>query len=51
MKRFEEPEIKVVSFVTPDVITTSVGYIDENETIFEWKHNSVIGGVDGDIPL
>lgn len=29
MTRFEEPMIKVVSFATPDVITTSGGYIDD----------------------
>lgn len=51
MRRFEEPEIKVVSFATPDVITTS-GYTD-NETIWsgDWTYNNVTGGNDGDIPL
>ena len=54
MKRFEEPEIKVVKFATEDVYTTSGyngnitdGYVDAGQLFY----NNVQGGNDGDIPL
>lgn len=53
MIRFEEPEIKVVKFATPDVITTSGGYGDSytEQGVVDFGYNAVIGGEDGDIPL
>jgi hypothetical protein len=54
MKKFEEPEIKVVMFDTPDILTDSTGGYADNVTIGYipgWAQNTVVGGLDGDVPL
>jgi hypothetical protein len=53
MNKFTQPEIKVVRFATPDVVTTS-GYDDDNTSasVSDFRTtNQVIAGMDGDIPL
>lgn len=51
MNRFEIPEIKVVKFATPDILTLSAGGYADNDTIKDWSYNNISGGEDGDIPL
>lgn len=41
MTRFEEPMINVVKFATPDVITTSGGYVDEIDVASVFGYNDV----------
>lgn len=53
MVKFESPEINVVLFSDSEVITTSSGYSDNDNSkdYSSWSYNSVTGGADGDFPL
>jgi hypothetical protein len=54
MNKFEEPEIKVVMFDTPDILTDSTGGYADNETtatLPSKSRNTIVGGIDGDVPL